>query len=308
MTWLNGISITCFAASYSVVLLLELSRILFRAPFRKLFSLTMLVAGLFAHAVFVVLQTEVQIGADGFSMGSWSGWILSAAWILMAATLWILLKQPKSIAALLLIPMALAMVFCGGLPFLQAGFSEGSADGQAAESIWNMVHGNSLLVGTAVVALGCMFGVMYLVHSFRLKKKLPPLKRFRFPSLEWLQRAAEISLFVSAALLAVGLLSGIAINSIHRQAGSTVLSWSDPVVWSSVILFSWLAAVSIFAIVYRPARQGRKVAYLVVASFAFLVLELGIVWWVGHGNSSNAPDLVSVQVATEDPSLLEDRP
>ena len=299
------------------MLLLELSRVLFHAPFRKFLSLAMLIAGMFAHAVFVVMQTQVQWGngwGDGFAMGSWSGWILSAAWILMAANLWILLKQPKSIAALLLIPMSLAMVFCGSLPVLQAGFSGDSrVDGRASEGIWNMVHGNSLLVGTAIVALGCMFGVMYLVHSFRLKKKLPPLKGFRFPSLEWLHRAAEISLFVSAALLAVGLLSGIAINSIHRRAGSTVLSWGDPVVWSSVILLSWLMAVSVFSLVYRPARQGRKVAYLVVVSFAFLVLELGIVWWVGHGNSPNTPDLVSAQVAAEDPSpnkdvATEDRP
>ena len=79
MNWLNGISITCFAASYLVVFGLELSRLYFRAPIREILSLTMLVAGLFAHAVFIFLQT----GADGLVMGSWSGWILAAAWILI---------------------------------------------------------------------------------------------------------------------------------------------------------------------------------------------------------------------------------
>lgn len=180
-----------------------------------------------------------------------------------------------------MIPMALGMVFIGSSPYLQSGFTG------KAKSVWGAVHGNSLLLGTAVVAIGCLFGVMYLVHSYRLKKKLPPLKRFRFPSLEWLQRSAEFSLFASAMLLGLGLLSGIAVNMINRKAGTTVLSWSDPVVWSSAILFGWLMAVSIFSLVYRPARQGRKVAYLVVASFAFLLLEIGIAWWVGHGHTGD---------------------
>lgn len=280
MNWLNGISITCFAASYLVVFGLELSRLYFRAPIREILSLTMLVAGLFAHAVFIFLQT----GADGLVMGSWSGWILAAAWILMAVYLWIFIRQSQTVVGLVMIPMALGMVFVGSNSHLRSGF------GGSAKSVWSAVHGNSLLLGTAVVAIGCLLGTLYLVHSYRLKKKLPPLKRFRFPSLEWLHRSTEFSLFTSTIFLGLGLLSGIAVNAINRQSGTTVLSWSDPVVWSSAVLFVWLVAVSVFSLVYRPARQGRKVAYLVVASFAFLLIEIGIAWWVGHGHSAN-PEL-----------------
>ena len=277
MNWLNGISITCFAASYLVVLGLELSKVYFRAPLRKILSLTMLVAGLFAHAVFIFLQT----GAEGLVMGSWSGWILATAWILMATYLWIFLRQSQSLLGVLIIPMVLGMVFIGSRPYLQSGFT-----GQT-KSVWGAIHGSSLLLGTAVVAIGCLMGIMYLVHSYRLKNKLPPLKRFRFPSLERLQRAAEFSLFASTMLLGLGLLSGIAVNMINRKTGTTVLAWTDPVVWSSGILFGWLMAISVFSLVYRPARQGRKVAYLVVASFAFLLLELGIAWSVGHGHAGD---------------------
>ena len=35
--------------------------------------------------------------------------------------------------------------------------------------------------------------------------------------------------------------------------------------------------VLVFESVYKPARQGRKVAYLTLASFVFLALVLGIV-------------------------------
>ena len=261
----------------------------------------MLVAGLFAHAVFIFLQT----GADGLVMGSWSGWVLAAAWILMAVYLWIFVRRKQTVLGVLMIPMALVMVFVGGNSYLQSEF-DGSAKG-----VWSAVHGNSLLLGTAVVAIGCLLGILYLVHSYRLKKKLPPPKRFRFPSLEWLHRSAEISLFASTVFLGLGLLSGVAVNAINRQTGSTVLSWQDPVVWSSGVLFAWLVAVSIFSLVYRPARQGRKVAYLVVASFAFLLLEIGIAWWVGHGHArddqlNHANRIQAEFIESADSSLLSE--
>jgi len=113
------------------------------------------------------------------------------------------------------------------------------------KSIWMMVHGMALLLGSAVVALGFVFGVMYLIQSARLKsKKLSNSGSFRLPSLEWL----------------------------------------------SGILFAWLVIASLTSIFYRPARHGRKVAMLVSASFLFLVLELGIVWWSGHASSSQTEE------------------
>ena len=97
---------------------------------------------------------------------------------------------------------------------------------------------------------------------------------------------------ISALLLASGLVSGIATNQIRGEdeAVRQIIAWSDPVIWSSGILLAWLLAAMGFNLLYRPARQGRKVAYLVVASFLFLVLELGIVWWAGHATSSAAAD------------------
>jgi len=40
------------------------------------------------------------------------------------------------------------------------------------------------------------------------------------------------------------------------------------------LLFFWLLAAVILSAVYRPARQGHKVAYLTLASFLFFVLML----------------------------------
>ena len=115
------------------------------------------------------------------------------------------------------------------------------------------------------------------MQSYRLKHKLPPREGFRLPSLEWLQRVSERSLFVSVFLLAAGLLSGIILNLVKHGRRDDALPWTDPVVWISGVLLLWLIAVALFNSLYKPSRQGRKVAYLTVASFVFLAMVLGIV-------------------------------
>jgi cell division protein FtsW (lipid II flippase) len=118
---------------------------------------------------------------------------------------------------------------------------------------------------------------MYLAQSYRLKNKLPPREGFRLPSLEWLQRSSEGSLVVSSSLLAIGLLAGIVLNLIQHGYRSDALPWTDPVVVSSGVLLLWLVIVLVFSFLYKPARQGRKVAYLTFASFVFLLMVLVIV-------------------------------
>jgi len=89
-------------------------------------------------------------------------------------------------------------------------------------------------------------------------------------------------LLVSTVFIGVGLLSGVLVNLINQRMGEAVLPWNDPVIVSSAILFAWLLVSMLFNLCYRPARQGRKVAYLVMASFLFLVVEFTIVLYVGH--------------------------
>ena len=58
------------------------------------------------------------------------------------------------------------------------------------------------------------------------------------------------------------------------QGDRGVLPWSDPVVWTSAMMLVWLLAAALFNAVYKPARKGRKVAYLTVVSFVFLIISL----------------------------------
>ncbi len=284
LDWLYKISITCFAASYLVVFVLEVSRVFFDLGMRKYVRVGFAAAGLFAHTVYLFCNSQLEFNSLGIWLGNWFGWCLATSWLLAAAYLWISWRQPESITGLFILPVVLILIWIGILFGNENQFSV-----RGARSVWTMIHGASLLLGTAVVALGFIFGLAYLFQADRLKRKIPQSKMFRLPSLEWLQLSSERSLVISAVLLAVGLISGIAINQVQTdgQQSEGIIAWSDPVIWSSGILFAWLLAAMTFNLFYRPARQGRKVAYLVVTSFLFLVLELGIVWWAGHASDSS---------------------
>ncbi len=163
-----------------------------------------------------------------------------------------------------------------------------------AVSLWRSVHGVSLLLGTVTVSLGFAAGVMYLIQSNRLKRKLPkPRIGIRLPSLEWLQRLNREALWFSTLLLGVGLFSGVVLNMETNEQGGTAVAWTDAAVLSSAGLFVWLLATACFELLYKPARVGRKVAYLTTASFVFLALVLVAVFSGRHASTASSESIPS---------------
>ena len=77
-------------------------------------------------------------------------------------------------------------------------------------------------------------------------------------------------------MLGVGVLSGMVLNLINVRNEANQLPWTDPVILSTWLMFFWLLAAVVFSAVHHPARQGRKVAYLTVASFVFLAIMLAV--------------------------------
>lgn len=278
MDWLNKISVTCFAASYLVVFGLEVSRVYFKAKLRPIARIGFAVAGLFAHTVYMLYQGNVEIGETGIWLSNWQAWCYATAWVLAAAYFWFSIQKSQSVVGLFVLPLVLLLIAVGIYQGDQNSFTVNEA-----KSGWNAVHGFSLLLGTVSVGLGFIFGVIYLIQANRLRKKKVQSKLFQLPSLEWLQRYSHRSLIFSAALMGLGFVSGVAINLIQRNGmEGPAIAWTSPVIWTSAILFVWLLAISLLGSFYKPAQQGRKVAYLVVSSFLFLLFELVVVWMAGH--------------------------
>jgi hypothetical protein len=265
---LANVHIFCFAASYTVALILEISRLFLRAPARILGTVAFTVAGLLAQTIYIVMRSNPD-PQQAPPLSSWFDWLLLMAWGVAVAYLTMKLRRPQAAAGIFMLPLVLVLI---GVASLFRNVEPFPRD--QALYAWGMIHGLALLLGSVVVMLGFVAGVMYLVQSYRLKHKLPPRQGLRLPSLEWLQRANKHALLTSSWLLAAGLLAGLVLNLVKRHQG---MPWTDPVVWTSGILLVWVIVVLVFEALYKPAQQGRKVAYLTLASFLFLGLVLGMV-------------------------------
>ena len=268
-------------------MVLEVTRLYFNAAIRNAVLILFIAAGLFAHLSYLGLRIS-KVDTGGVAVTNWELWCLAVALFLVGIYLWFFWKQPRTIAGIVILPFVILLSIAGFYLQDSGSFSE-------SKSFWGVAHGISLLLGTVVVFLGFVSGGMYLFQARRLKQK-KTLGRFKLPSLEWLQKSSERSLVLSTILLGFGVVSGVILNLANQGKEATTIEWSDPVIWSSGMLFGWLASVTIFNWVYKPARQGRKVAYLMITSFLFFVIELTIVLSVQHAAKDDSAKTAQLRV------------
>ncbi len=280
-----SVTIGCFAMSYGIALALEIVRFWFQHAARGAIMLAFAGLGFVTHTLFLIARA-IRENPQAAPLSSWFDWFLLAAWLLAAFYLYLTIYHWRTAMGLFVLPVVLGLVGVATFFASRENFPQSEA-----RTIWGRIHGGALLLGTVAVSLGCIAGLMYLVQAYRLKKKLPAFPGFRLPSLEWLERTNIRALVISAILLGAGVISGVILNIIQRANEQAVaLPWSDPAVWSSAMLFAWLVAVLIFNMVYRPARGGRKVAYLTVASFVFLAMVFAVLLFVPTKHGAEKSD------------------
>jgi ABC-type uncharacterized transport system permease subunit len=296
MPSLANISVTCFLASYLVAWLLELSRLYFRSGLRQVLMIGFATAGLAAHTIFLF---ERAMHGQQPPLSSSFDWCLLTAWVLVAAYLYLSYCFPRSPLGMVVLPLVLLLVTAAVFWADRLPMAEPSA-----LRVWGAIHGAFLLLGTVAVAIGFVAGIFYLLQAYRLKQKLPPAQWLRFPSLEWLERVNHRTIFISTMMVGVGFVSGLILKMVRDRQVDT-LPWSDPIIWSSALMLAWLVAASIFSVVYRPARQGRKVAYLTVVSFLFLIIALAVLLVGGSEHGRGAKIVVESRPARIVPAATE---
>jgi ABC-type uncharacterized transport system permease subunit len=262
----SNLNLICFTACYAVALVLELPGVGARVRFRRAACIAIASVGVIAHTAYLGQRV---IEMPYVPLASHHDWLILAAWLLAEIYVGALFYYPRSSLGIFLLPAVLALIVISLFAETQplASFE--------APRVWGLVHGVFLLLGTVAVLLGFLAGLMYLVQSHRLKKKLPPTEGMRLPSLEWLERVNSRALAAAALLVGGGFVTGILSRLAQQGQGS--IPWGDPVVLSLVAMFGWLVVAEVFRLIYPAARQGRKVAYLTIAAFLFLVLMLATV-------------------------------
>ncbi len=281
----DKISITCFAASYFVVLLLEVSRIFFRSGVRGVLMVGFAVAGVIAQLLDMLAQWQ-QHGQP--PLASEADWYLMAALMLMLFYLFVAYYHAKQSLGVFFLPLVLGLIAVAILLADPQPFHK-----QQGTAIWAATHGLCLVVGSAGVMVGFLSGVMYLIQAWRLKHKKLPRPGLRLPSLEWLQKINARAIVFSLFFLLGGFISCLMLSKlIHEE-----IWWTDPVVASSSALVGWMVLSATFNAFYKPARQGRKVAYLTLANFLFLLFALvGFLLSPRHGKPiESAPASAAMQ-------------
>jgi ABC-type uncharacterized transport system permease subunit len=256
-----SVNMLCFTASYVVALALEAAGLWYRPKWRRLATVIAALAGIVAHTWYLAQRAGQAPWAP---LSSPHDWYLAAAWMLALFYVGLVLYQPRAPMGLFLLPITLALIAAAYWA------STNPIRSFQAPRVWGLLHGIFLMLGTVAVLLGFVAGVMYLVQSHRLKHKLPVGERFRLPSLEWLERMNARSLAAAAVLVALGFVTG----ALMRLRDGGGFPWTDPVVISTSGMLSWLVAAEAFRLAYPAARRGRKVAYLTLAGFVFLVITL----------------------------------
>jgi ABC-type uncharacterized transport system permease subunit len=278
---LSGISIICFVACYAITFALEVVRLRRRPVWFHIPLAIAASAGVLAQSLYL-FNARADAGALPISTADWLLW---ASWGLAIVYLAMIFYLPRTPVGLGLLPIVFGLIL--GSQF--AGTAPLST--QESYDAWGMLHGLALLFGTVTVSVGFLAGLMYLAQSYGLKHARSAFNRLRFPSLEWLERINSRTLGISAVLIALGFASGLVMGLAKHRGDMSYALWRDPVVISLAAMLAWLVIAEVFRLVYPAARRGRKVAYLTLASFVFLVIALASFALLDnvHGPSREVP-------------------
>ncbi len=215
---------------------------------------------------FIYLAGNATSG-NGLNVST-ADWLLWAAWLIAAVYFAALFYLPRTPTGVVLLPIVLGLIVSAHWASNQPLASERSF------YVWGIIHGLLLLAGTVAVCIGFLAGLMYVAQSYALKHARSSANRLRLPSLEWLERMNSRALGLSAILIALGFVSGVVMSVVIHRGEAGYALWTDPVVLSLAAMLLWLVAAEGFRLAYPAARRGRKVAYLTLASFVFLVIAL----------------------------------
>lgn len=270
-TFLSGISVVCFAASYAVALGCEASRLLFRSGVRSMVMVGFASAGLLAHTLYLGWRAATE---SAVPLSSPADLYLLLAWLLAAGYLWLTLANPRTPVGLFLLPIVLGLVGVATFapdvpsPLLQDSTSRA----------WGWFHAALHLVWTVAVVLGAVAGAMWLIQAGRLARKRPPTRGFRMPSLERLALVMHRTLAIAAWAAAAAFVSGIILNAIqYRRGAAESVPWTDLVIVRMGIMVIWLIAADAVALAMRRRPRGDRVtAWLAVVS---LLVMVGWIAW-----------------------------
>lgn len=270
---------TCFLVAYAIVLGLEFGRWVGLSPRGKAWLMKLLVAmtalALLTHTLYLLDRVFLSAAANQSwrLLSSWHDWGILSAWALAVAYAILLLRRSESWFGLFILPLLLVML-AGAIAIPSKPLGSGSS-----ATLWRLVHGIAMTLGTMFVTLGFAMAGMYLVQAARLKAKRPSRGFLKLPSLEYLQTFGSYCLWLSTASIGFGVISGVVMNLV--QDGQ--VNWLDRGTVFSGGLFFWLVTASLLQWQSAKRGKGHLTAWMNILSFVVVLIALYLVVSAPHG-------------------------
>ncbi|OGW41524.1 MAG: c-type cytochrome biogenesis protein CcsB [Nitrospirae bacterium GWD2_57_9] len=144
------------------------------------------------------------------------------------------------------------------------------------KSGWLGVHTSFAVLGDAAFAFAFIVAVMYLIQEHQLKAKRLGAIFHRLPSLDIMDTLGYKALTFGWPLFTVGMITG---SIWANRAWGTYWSWDPKETWSLITWVIYLALLHLRTIGWR----GRKMAFLSILGFAFVLVSFFIVSRVNLG-------------------------
>jgi ABC-type uncharacterized transport system permease subunit len=258
LTFIDNVSVMCFAASYATAFALELWHLFKPRPIQRLIAFGFAAAGLFAHVIYLIAQSLVE---HKLALGSPTGSLFLLALILATFYVSEAIHHGRIAWALFVLPVVLGLIGVGVL--VQ---KPNSLTTPTLQSFWVATHVILLTLAAVGVSVGFIASTMYLVQLRRLQAKRLATPGLTLLSLERLETMNRRAILWSFPLLTAGLLAGFALQTNYGS------DWFTLRVLSTVGL--WVVSAILLILRYRVHVRGRQLALWTMFAFAILVLAL----------------------------------
>lgn len=268
---LDGISFTCFGASYLLAFLLEVLALFWPQSTNRWLRRGLAAAGTVAHFLYISRNALPLQG--GHSVLIFVAFILSIYYL--SGTF----HYPRTAWGLFVLPVILGLV---ALARMQPGPLEALAfPFDQSQQIWIWLHLILLLLGMVGLSVAFMASLMYLVKWSQLRQKRGLSAAVPVPSLERLETVHHRAVTAAFPLFTSGLALGLLLV---LQTGR--MPWSDPKVVTTALL--WCSFCLLLLVRYLLNVRGRWVAMLTVLAFLLMIATVLVPRLVGSSHPTSA--------------------
>jgi cytochrome c-type biogenesis protein CcsB len=170
---------------------------------------------------------------------------------------------------LVIVLMAPALILSGDIKEINPVLKSG----------WLGVHTSLAVLGDAAFAFAFIVSIMYLIQERQLKSKHLGAIFHRLPSLDIMDTLGYKALTFGWPLYTLGMLTG---SIWANSAWGTYWSWDPKETWSLITWVIYLALLHLRTIGWR----GRKMAFLSIIGFVFVLLSFFVVSRIEMGKHS----------------------